>query len=878
MAMTSINIPSFFESPQNALLDAFNRRDLKTFKLALERLKADPNGIIDERLGVSIFKNILSEPNSEEYIKLCIEHGADLYETNKIDLRPPIFYAIDSFSPGNLEIFLKKFDRSEINAKYGDNNCLHLLVQSLKNDNFQQLSECIKILLLHGIDINSPDENSKTPFYYLLKQQSKIPKVSELIEFIVENHAVDLYTYRSEEMKKMFVTQNPHLDVPEKIEANLTLDFMLNLLNKENEGKFVKIFKDFKLKNSKNSNFDENCLKLVHEAVKIGSDEAIKVMQNEGIDCNKKLNEYVNTPQQLAASYGYYKILKLLINSNNVEPNLLHKILHASYQNSPSYSNKVDHQKCFEFALCYCDVNGQDDQGCTPLHYAARHRNHEAVVELLKRNSFIGAKNMFNETPIEDMKLETLEEALNERITLIQIPKEKDQKELKISIDLNFLIPPKEQDESESLEEISKNPELCPLISHPVIATFIFLKWKNLSPIFYTNFIMFSILMWSFIRYIIMCHSMEENERNESGWFWFFKLTSFLGIFALTLRETFQFVVSIYSGINYFRSPINIFEVFFIILALLSQILEHSIDEDHLRVLRAFTILCAAFEFLHLFGELPFLSISCNMVILQKVACTFLKSLLLYSILLISFALSFFILFGGDKTENEDEFTSFAYPGIAIIKTFVMLTGEFDAASLNLHSKSIYYCIMFMLFIFLVTIVIFNLLSAFAVDDTQKIKEKGELVDLCARIDVLRKYEKMIMGGLKSMSSVCKWLEEMVTIFPHSIADGIVYVQPNKGYLLTSITSYDSNSETTLEIDEEENEFGCLNGKIKIPKKSKCCIICNKLDVKIGKKLRNIIEERKEKQNKEMKDGKIFDEIRDLRNEIKELKNFLKVE
>lgn len=58
-------------------------------------------------------------------------------------------------------------------------------------------------------------------------------------------------------------------------------------------------------------------------------------------------------------------------------------------------------------------------------------------------------------------------------------------------------------------------------------------------------------------------------------------------------------------------------------------------------------------------------------------------------------------------------------PGIAIIKTFVMLTGEFDASSLDLDRNGISYCIIFLLFVFLVTIVLFNLLNALAVDDTQ---------------------------------------------------------------------------------------------------------------------------------------------------------------
>lgn len=90
---------TFYLPFQNALFDAFKNRSLDKFKFALERLKADPNAIIDERVGASIFKLILREPKSEEYIELCIEHGADLYEVKEFR----IFRAVLSRPPGSLE-------------------------------------------------------------------------------------------------------------------------------------------------------------------------------------------------------------------------------------------------------------------------------------------------------------------------------------------------------------------------------------------------------------------------------------------------------------------------------------------------------------------------------------------------------------------------------------------------------------------------------------------------------------------------------------------------------------------------------------------------------------------------------------------------------
>ncbi|XP_070509160.1 transient receptor potential cation channel protein painless-like [Chironomus tepperi] len=873
---------------QNALHDAFNRKNLHDFKFALERLKANPNAIIDDRIGASIFKLILREPNSSEYIELCIEHGADLYENNKVDLRPPIFYVIESFSPENLEIFFKNFDSSRSNVKYGDKNSLHLLIKEVTNDNFSDLSACIKILLENGVNLNTPDDHSRTPFFMLLKVQQKVKKCQELIEFVVDNYAVDVYSYKSDEMLTMFKAQNPSLKIPEKIEADLTFDFMRNLLLKRNDEKFIKSFKNFKSKNFDDENFHEFCAEFVYEAVRNGSDEVIVALNSEGINVNQTLSTAVKSPAELACSYGYHKVLQAMIKSVPTSENLLHQILHASYQKS-SKNSKINHQKCFEIALPYCDVNKPDDLGSTPLHYAAHHRNSTAVLKLLEMNAFLAPKNKFHETPLDDMKADVLEQALDSRVEVIQVPKDMEQKELNISIDFNILKPPGSSGEAESLEIMSKNAELRPLIAHVVIATFIFLKWKRLSLIFYTNFIMFTVLMLTFIRYIIMSHTMSDDEKFESLNFKIFKILSFFGIFMLFLRELFQLLLSMSSNVSYFKSPINIFEIIFIILAFLSQILENSIDFNEIRVLRAFTILCAAFEFLHLVGELPFLSISCHMVILQKVAFTFLKSLLLYSILLVAFALSFFVLFGGDNEEQngvtekpvpessettKDDFTNFAYPGIAIIKTFVMLTGEFDAAAMSLHSKGAYYCIMFLLFIFVVTIVLFNLLSALAVDDTQKIKAEGELIDLCARIKVLRKYEKMIMGKMRGFG-FWKRFEHFVTVFPQAMPDGKIYIQPNKGYLVTSKQIKQSPSETFVEIEDDDGDFGCIKSKLKMTKDSKCCLICNRLDSKIGKKIRNILDARKEKELMENERNSMAQEIKDMRAELRDIKDIL---
>lgn len=658
-----------------------------------------------------------------------------------------------------MKIFLKLYDTRKINVKFGNKNSLHLLTDLLPSDNYEDIAECIKILLRNGCDPNMPNEKNRTPFFTLLRIQPKLQYKNDLVDFFVENSNVDLYTYKPADMKRMFEKQNPHLKLPEEVKKTVDFDYMMSLLRKANSDEFDVNFPLFKENSKKKTENDENqanaftedCAKFLHAAVEGDLDCVVDLLISEGVDVNK-------TPQDVkdlkpaafrAAARGYFRILGFILDAKP-EPatvfkskNLLHEVCHH-FGMDPSKNSNVNYQKCFDLVLNKCDVNQKDEQSCTPLHYAVRYRNDVAVKALLEKSSYIGTKNIFGETPMDEVNRDVLEEFLDDCVTT-NVRRTGDE-EMKISISYNFLMAPKPskmdsefRQEIAPLQNIADNPELRPLILHPVLSSFLYLKWSKLSPLFYGNLVMFSIFMVSLIVYIVLSQSIPAEERNGNGWYGFFYALSMIGLVFLMIRELLQCILSF---TQYIKSPVNWFEIALIVMGwiiLLQSNETVAADKAHYRILRAVTILLAAYEFLQLVGTLPILSVSTHMVILKRVSITFLKSIGLYSIVLLAFALSFYVLFGGkheeemeekaaaangtgsngaDKAEEPDTFNSFAYPGIAIIKTFVMLTGEFDASSLNLDSNGASYCIIFLLFVFLVTIVLFNLLNALAVDDT----------------------------------------------------------------------------------------------------------------------------------------------------------------
>lgn len=523
--------------------------------------------------------------------------------------------------------------------------------------------------------------------------------------------------------------------------------------------------------------------------------------------------------------------------------------------------------------------------------------------------------------------------------------------------------------------------------------------------------------MTTFIIFIVLCQSVPHNERAEHPTFQIFKILSYVQLIILMIREFLQCFLSYR---HYFSSLMNWFEIALITLAWIVFLLSENFDHQDQRILRAVLILFSAFEFLQIVGTLPILSISTHMVMLKRVSITFLKSIAFYSILLLSFGLCFFMLFGDshedgnapnetmilppamdmddimsnesfttaqdvpDKPEGSD-FANFRYPGIAIVRVFVMLTGkleilsiaslfciiscifylhqfcfkfvafllsffcvilllfkkfssffsiiflmifdcllcnffcinfrfifyinfcftfemnfllqffyalcinflklsilhiqlinsnfstigEFDATDLDLNSSV--YCIIFTLFVFLVTIVLFNLLNALAVSDTAEIRKKGELIDLIQRIDVLESYEKIIFNEQSSNSWLGPKLRAFISLFPLTIPHGKIIIRASKNNeILTfkpskiapSISRDLESSDCAEIIDITNKSFRKLNlNEDFLSKLQKY----STMSPEIMKQINMIISERDERKNKAAQDRKMRDDIENIK-------------
>jgi hypothetical protein len=136
-----------------------------------------------------------------------------------------------------------------------------------------------------------------------------------------------------------------------------------------------------------------------------------------------------------------------------------------------------------------------------------------------------------------------------------------------------------------------------------------------------------------------------------------------------------------------------------------------------------------------------------------------------YVTLLIAFALSFYILFKGSS--EQDGAKMFASPPVSLLKTIVMFTGEFDASDLSFDTLKYTSHLIFLLFVILVAIVLFNLLNGLAVSDTEVIRKEAEKLSLAARAKLISRIEKFENSIPKCMQNTVELKEEKFVIYPN---------------------------------------------------------------------------------------------------------------
>lgn len=593
---------------------------------------------------------------------------------------------------------------------------------------------------------NIPNQREITPIITILKSKDlNITNKEQILTFLLENAKdIDLDNFRNGEARKLLTQNFPQLELP-SISEKQEWDFakLIRALRNEREVVFLRGLSDIYQEQQKNDVDVLEKLFCEHEAdetlliVAAKRDFVISVerMIRLGANVNCRIRRNLS-PIDVACRFGHHKVLELLLKSPKIDLSTAESILSTVVKKvGEEQTNHCDFNKCLELLINHSgiDIDRTDLFKNAPLHYAVRSGNQSLILKLLKNGAYIGTKNKFDRLPISDINPKVLEAHFDSCIKTNGL--RCGEENFEIIFDYTNFVPDcykREQSRAASglkkdpveyrnemapIEHIAEANDLKHLLSHPLITSFLFLKWQRLAIVFYINFFLYSIFCVNMLLYILFCYRQETTSRSLEM---FVYSVSIIFAFGLLFREALQFVMS---PPNYLKTSANYMEIVLIvsIFLILFKFNEH--DESFRRTLAAFAILLTIAEFFLLTGSLPILSFSTHLVMLKTVSKSFIKSLLLYSIILLAFSLCFYTLLNegrkpGAPEQEDGDFNKFNHPGLAIIKTLVMLTGEFEAANINFDSNPASYLI-FLMFVFLISSVLFNLLNGLAVSDTQ---------------------------------------------------------------------------------------------------------------------------------------------------------------
>lgn len=616
----------------------------------------------------------------------------------------PINFAAESEDPDNLNALLEN-PHVRVDNIHEGSTPLQYLASIISDANFQNVAECIKSLIASQANVNIPNNRGMTPILTLAKKKISPEKNAELLQYFLDNSSVDLDSLRDGEARRVLSKNFPQLILPEQFSGEIEWDFrsLSTALIEHKEQNFIRGLEKF-LERTNDSDNRQNVFRehpsnetLLTLATRNGLSNAVeKLLRCGDSPTNVELygrSSKLTSPLELACVYGYWKILDLFLKSSNVDINSGPYLIKAIQNIGEQSTNKSsDFLKCFKLLVNYpgIDLNRKDDAGNTPLHVAVNYNIEGVALELLKRGAYIGAKNKFNELSINDIEPRILEKHFNNCIQTNG--RRSGDTNYEIIFEYTNLVPsslanektPKvaihgSVDEMAPIEYMAKSNELKHLVKHPLIASFLFLKWHRLAMLFYANFFCYTIYCMSMIFFLLFCYG--NNDKNATVNTVLYAICALGGLYVF-FRELMQFVIS---PRTYFKTIENWMEVALIVMTVII-LARDDYEDSRRRTFAAITILLAVCEFFILTGSLPVLSFSTHLVMLKTVSKSFLKSLMLYSIILIAFALCFYTLLGKDgpkdetgpkvdasqtdaDAEEDGEFNQFFNPGLAIIKT-----------------------------------------------------------------------------------------------------------------------------------------------------------------------------------------------------------------
>ncbi|XP_059480637.1 transient receptor potential cation channel protein painless-like [Neocloeon triangulifer] len=548
---------------------------------------------------------------------------------------------------------------------------------------------------------------------------------------------------------------------------------LLNYLRDKNEKDFIELLQH--LVGGRMSKVDlQICLKT---ACSYGCLNAVQNLLHFGADPNDFVYE---PPVIIAAKLGHANLLETLLETKKV---VLNRCDHPLWQRGPLHlavisaatSSNPDFTRCIQLLLDKkygLDVNSVDFRGNTALHYAAKSTRQDLARLILQTGCNIFVCNQHGEPGFLNVSINDVQNYMDGFIAQRGFT----EKNHSLELDYQFL----KQKETQSLEMqpmllLSRSKVHRVLLKHPLITSFLHLKWQKLKWFFYLKFLAYflftvslSLHIYHYVQFIPSSpdspYRLAANSRHN-----YVRWISVLLLAIFIFGEVLEASVSIKKYLNSYENCLKM-----VLIALSMVLLFTEINHYAHQVISTATIICAYTELALLIGTHPRFATYINMFL--RVSRNFIGFFFLFSFLIFAFAFSFFVLFH-DCENKEENCKFFTTLGGSIFKTVIMLSGEMEAENLE---TNLFGYILFLVFVLFVPICLLNLMTGLAVSDIAAIREEAEIGLVAAKVELYANIESVLLGrtfrGLRCNPLLCClncdcFMERKIRLLGYSLSD-----------------------------------------------------------------------------------------------------------
>lgn len=352
-----------------------------------------------------------------------------------------------------------------------------------------------------------------------------------------------------------------------------------------------------------------------------------------------------------ACKTGSWQSLETLLPHLDLEENKL-PLLRELYISAACADEKhrESFEKCYDLLLneSNFDVSSMDSHGRSAMYYVSNLP--KKIDQFLEMGTYIGMQNGSPTPNVSFIAPAALETHFNNCINFVQ--SEDNKKVTYIEFDYKNLIAPRDgnddltmPNEMTAIEFISQSVDYKHLLVHPLIWSFISLKWRQLALIRNIDCALYVLFALSNLCYVLALYGSAPKDVTAV----FFILTGNMTFYVAIRR----IVHLLFCNNEYRKSLINYFHCYQTFQVIVSVSLVHYMKDIN-RVIPAMCVLLITCELFVLAGSI-FWTFSLYYIMFLSIAWSSMKSLMVYIVLLPSFIISYWLMITNPKDETIED-------------------------------------------------------------------------------------------------------------------------------------------------------------------------------------------------------------------------------